>query len=304
VQAQLSSDAALSQLNLGAIARIPDEQGRAEPRGDGFELRTDAHGVIRAAEGLLLTTEGRDQAQRHVKSLDEARARLQTAQESHAALADLANRHAAQEGTQDEVARTLDSQVQEIAGQGSADPEARQFPEFERPHLAVDSPAGIAVSAAETLQLASRGDTAITTQGQLSVASQGGLFASVAKGIRMFAHKLGMRLVAGENDISMQALQASINFAAALRIDEEADCIVIEGRDEVVINGGGSGTIWNQSGITEFTAGQHVVHSAGRSYVRPASEPISTPQFPQGVCVECMLKAMDSGSPFPIPKAG
>jgi type VI secretion system secreted protein VgrG len=107
-----------------------------------------------------------------------------------------------------------------------------------------------------------------------------------------------MRLVAGEGDIDMQALQASINFAAALRIDEEADRIVIEGRDEVVINGGGSGTIWNQSGITEFTAGKHVVHSAGRSYVGPASEPISTPQFPQGICVACLLKAMQGGVPI------
>jgi type VI secretion system secreted protein VgrG len=245
-------------------------------------LRTDAHGVIRAAQGMLLTTEGRDQAQRHVKSLDEARNRLQTAQESHATLADLANQHEAQEGAQDEVARTLDSQVQEIAGQGSADPEARRFPEFERPHLTADSPAGIALSAAETLQIASGGDTAITTQGHVSVASQGGLFASVAKGIRLFVRRLGWRLIAARGDIDIQALRDNIKLAARLSVVHNGRRVVIQAEEKITLNGGGSTTRWHSGGIEYRTLGGYTVHSAGLNGLPGKEEPVHLPDNPIG----------------------
>ncbi|WP_139140393.1 type VI secretion system Vgr family protein, partial [Variovorax boronicumulans] len=45
IQAQLKSDHQSSSLSLGAITRIEDNAGRKDPRGEGFELRTDAHGV-------------------------------------------------------------------------------------------------------------------------------------------------------------------------------------------------------------------------------------------------------------------
>ena len=59
IQTQVRSDAFDSQLALGHVTRIERHAGRQDARGAGFELRTDAHGVIRAAQGLLLTSEPR-----------------------------------------------------------------------------------------------------------------------------------------------------------------------------------------------------------------------------------------------------
>jgi type VI secretion system secreted protein VgrG len=67
IQAQLKSDHQHSSLSLGHITRIEDHQGRKDPRGEGFELRTDGHGVVRAKDGLLISTEGRAKAQAHAK---------------------------------------------------------------------------------------------------------------------------------------------------------------------------------------------------------------------------------------------
>jgi type VI secretion system secreted protein VgrG len=50
IQAQLKSDHQCSQLSLGHIARIEDTSGRKDARGEGWELRTDGHGVARAAQ--------------------------------------------------------------------------------------------------------------------------------------------------------------------------------------------------------------------------------------------------------------
>ena len=56
LQVQLKSDHQSSELNLGSITRINPVQGRADFRGEGFELRTDGHGVIRAGEGVFITS--------------------------------------------------------------------------------------------------------------------------------------------------------------------------------------------------------------------------------------------------------
>ncbi|MEB0014914.1 type VI secretion system Vgr family protein, partial [Glaciimonas sp. Gout2] len=71
IQSQLKSDHQHSQLSLGHITRIEDHAGRKESRGQGFELRTDGHGAIRAKNGLLISTESRPNASRHITDLGE-----------------------------------------------------------------------------------------------------------------------------------------------------------------------------------------------------------------------------------------
>jgi len=294
VQAQLSSDHALSQLNLGKVTRVPDESGRQDKRGEGFELRTDAHGVIRAKDGLLLTTEGRSNAASYIKSMGETISRLEAAQQTHATLADLAMQHQAQEIDQQErIAKTLEGQNKGIQGQGQPDAKAGNFPEFAEPHLTLASPAGIETTTAGSTHIASDQHFAITTGESVGIAAGKGLFASVRNGVRLFVHKAGMRMVLGKNDISMQALQNSVRFTAALEINERANRIELKATKEVRINGGGSGTTWNASGITEFTAGQHVVHAATKNFDGPKSLPI---EVPPSICVECMLKANQQAS--------
>ncbi|MDB5790322.1 MAG: type secretion system tip protein VgrG, partial [Massilia sp.] len=71
IQAQLKSDHQCSQLSLGHITRIEDNSGRKDARGEGWELRTDGHGVARAAKGLLITTEARQTARGPIKDMGE-----------------------------------------------------------------------------------------------------------------------------------------------------------------------------------------------------------------------------------------
>jgi len=74
VRTKLSSEHGKTQLNQGFLTH-PRREGEAEPRGDGFELRTDRHGALRAGEGLLLSTEPRPGAEG--SQLDRQGAQLQ-----------------------------------------------------------------------------------------------------------------------------------------------------------------------------------------------------------------------------------
>lgn len=265
IQAQLKSDHASSSLGLGFLTRIEDNAGRKDARGEGFELRTDAHGVVRAGDGLLVTTEIRPNAAGHAKALAESAARLAAAQDQHAQLSDAARQARAQErGDQDEVADALRRQDGEIRGGDKG-----TFPELAQPHLVLASAAGIASTATEATHIASRTHTALTSGHHTSLSAGRSLLASARDAIRLFAGKAGMRLIAAGGDIDITALQNAIHVLAKLEITHTAERITITARQEVLINGAGSYSRWNAAGITHGTKGAWTAHASAHGQVGP-----------------------------------
>ena len=282
IQTQLQSDHQHSTLSLGHITRIEDHAGRKDHRGEGFELRTDRHGAVRAQDGLILSTEGRPKASGHITSLDESAARLSQGQGQHEALGQLAQQHQAHEaGDQDAVAKALQEQNQEIAGQGPA--AQGQFPELSEPHLLIASPAGIESTTAQSTHQHSGQHHAISSGGHTSVSSGKSWLVSAQEAIRMFAYKAGMKLVSARQDIDIQALSANIQLLAKMNIRLQAKRIEITAPEEVVVNGGGSYTQWNASGIQSGTSGSWTAHAGSHSMNGPKSIPVVMPDLPTGL---------------------
>jgi type VI secretion system secreted protein VgrG len=268
IQAQLRSDHQHSQLSLGYITRIENNRGRTDARGEGWELRTDGHGVARAAKGMLLTTEARPAASGTIKDLDETSHRLSLAGGQHQDLAEIAQKNGAQAAgnNQQDVALALQSQSNLIAGSPS---EKGSFPELAKPHLVLASPAGIATTTAGDTHIASDRHTAITTGKDFSLASGASLFATIRQTVRLFVQKAGMKMVAAAGDIDVQALSDSINLLAKLSITHTANRITISAKEEVVINGGGSYVKFSACGIEHGTNGTFIAHAAKHSLVDP-----------------------------------
>jgi type VI secretion system secreted protein VgrG len=278
IQAQLKSDHLASQLSLGHINRIEDNAGRKGARGQGFELRTDGIGAVRAQQGLLLSTEGRPNARAHITDMAETLARMAQGQELHDSLSQAAQQaQAHQPGDQDQVAAALQAQVDAIKGQGGT-PRQGEFPEFQAPHLLLASPAGIETSTQGSTHLMSVEHTALTSGGHASLSAGKSLLVSVREAVRMFAYKAGMKLVAASADIDITALKDSVNILAKLNITHTANRITITAKEEVVINGGTSFSRWNASGIVHGTNGNWVQHAAHHSFVPGKSE--GTPGLP------------------------
>ncbi len=281
IQAQIKSDHLASQLSLGHITRIEDNAGRKDARGQGFELRTDGIGAVRAQQGLLLSTEGRPNARAHITDMAETLARMAQGQELHYSLSQTAQQaQAHQPGDQDQVAAALQAQVDAIKGQGGT-PAQGEFPEFKAAHLLLASPAGIETSTQGSTHLMSVEHTALTSGGHASLSAGKSLLVSVKEAVRMFAYKAGMKLVAASADIDITALKDSVNILAKLNITHTANRITITAKEEVVINGGTSFSRWNASGIVHGTGGNWVQHAAHHSFVPAKSE--GTPALPQTV---------------------
>ncbi|MDB5834147.1 MAG: type secretion protein ImpA, partial [Caballeronia sp.] len=279
IQAQLSSDHALSQLNLGSITRIPGNVGRQDPRGGGFELRTDEHGVVRAANGLLITTESRANAQAHAKDMGETVQRLTQARNLQESLADLAQQHRAQDegADQSDIAKALKAQNDAIRGGAKTDDNA--FPEFDEPHLTIASPVGIQSTTAGSTHLASDGHLALTTGGHLGIATGKSLFATVAQSFKVFVHKLGIKLVAASGNVHIEAQQDNIEIQArkVVELMSTNGWINLTAKQGIRINSSGTELEISARGIIGYTEGSYLVHSADHQTFAPQAKPVKLP---------------------------
>ncbi len=145
-QEEESADA--SALHLGYLTHPRPEGGK--PRGEGFELRTDEHGAVRAARGLLLSTE--EQLRAGAGHLDRGvvvqvlEAALELARE----LGDYAGEH---QGVGHDAApqQTLQEAVRDL-GHGANDESGKS--NGGKPAIALSGPAGIAAATPASLTLA------------------------------------------------------------------------------------------------------------------------------------------------------
>jgi type VI secretion system secreted protein VgrG len=237
IQAQLKSDYQCSQLSLGHITRIEGTSGRMDPRGEGWELATNAYGVARASQGMLITTEARPNAASHIKDMGETIQRLSTAADLQEQLVEMAQHYGAQEKKepqQGNAVADLKSQNDGIRGGGKG-----EFPELTEPHLVVASPVGIELSSGQSTHIASSRHTAITSGKSLSIASGDGLFASIGKTFRLFVHKAGMKLIAAGGKVSLQAQEDDVEIIAnkVLALLSESDWVTIKGKKGVRLQG-------------------------------------------------------------------
>lgn len=91
ISTQLQSSHAVSQLNLGNLSH-PKEQATADGRGEGFELRTDAYGAVRAGKGMLITTYTQENAIADHLEAAQAQSLLQQGHEGMTMLSQIAEK--------------------------------------------------------------------------------------------------------------------------------------------------------------------------------------------------------------------
>lgn len=284
IQAHLSSDEGDSQLNLGFITRIAGHTGRQEERGRGFELVTNLWGVMRSALGMLITTEARANAQGHAKDMGETIQRLTQARDLQENLTGLAQQHNAQDMNvdQSEVAKAI--KVQNDAIRGGAKADINPFPEFSVPHLTLASPVGIQTTSAGSTHIASDQHLALTTGGNVGVATGKSFFASVRNSYSVFVHKLGIKLIAASGKVRVEAQSDNVEIVAqkVLALMSTTDWIELKAKQGIRINGGGSELVIGPNGIIAFTDKKVQFHCASMDVVGPQAKPLDFPLFPTG----------------------
>ncbi|MBQ0439281.1 type VI secretion system Vgr family protein [Providencia rettgeri] len=228
-----------TQLNLGHLVNAEREQ-----RGDGFELRTDSWGAIRAGKGLFITTDKQDKAGGDVLAMEEAVAQLKQAQqltESLKEAANVAKAELADLQTQKELLSETLNELQQSA-------------------LLVSSPEGIAQTTPKSIQT-SAGENIINTARKNADFSIAKKF-TVAAGeiISLFAQKLGIKIFANQGKVAIEA-QHDEMFLDALKdisISSHDGKVIIKAKKEIILTSGG-GYIRIAEGTVECAAPDKII---------------------------------------------
>ena len=279
VQVHLKSDHQASELNLGYITRIPDSKGRKDFRGEGFELRTDGHGVVRSAQGLILTTYPKAQSESYVKDIKDTAEQLKQAVEQQKVQTQIAIDQKADERALDDTAHVdLKTQSEAIRGQEAS---KGNFPELTEAHVVMSSPAGVAVVAEQSIHVNSSEQIALTSGKDVSIATGERLFASASQGISLFTQSKGARLFAAQDKIEIQAQNGGIDAIARQKIQiiSTESKVEVTSPDEIVFNAGGSQIKINASGVFITTAGVFEVKAAEHKLLGGENIPINIPEL-------------------------
>ena len=298
IQTQLKSDHAHSQLSLGEITRIEDNQGRKDARGHGFELRTDDWGAVRASKGLYLSTYDRNRAQGQVMDAKEAVKLLDKSKELSKELSENASSHNCEQLTGVEHLqqfleghlsslyariKDLESQIgKDAVGANSDSQEEAQTDQFDQAALVVASPKSIAITTPETIYTHSDEDTHIVSRQNLNLAVGKNLLSSVAEKISLYA-QLGIKVFSGSEKIEVQAQNNDIDLIAkkVINLISTEDWVKVNAKKGILLNAGTSYIKITPEGIEHGTTGQWKVYSANKEMMGPKSMSQAFQEMPQ-----------------------
>ncbi|HGD3335837.1 TPA: type VI secretion system Vgr family protein [Enterobacter hormaechei] len=265
-----------SQLNLGHLVDSEKQQ-----RGEGFELRTDSWGAIRAQKGLFISADGQAKAKGLQREMQAALKELDAAREVTSGL-----RHAAQ-AAQAELA-DLEKQTT-LMNQTLSD--------LKQQALLLSAPSGIAQVTPASIQV-SAGENLIVTAGQnadISIAKK--LTLAVGDILSLFAHKLGIKMYASEGKVDIQAQSDALNLFAKekLSVASSDNSVVISAKKEILLVCGGAFIRLSDAGV-EVGTGKNVTLKCIAVQQQSAATLNSTLSLPSGCKPGVISAAQQQGA--------
>lgn len=296
ISAALMSDHGHSALHLGYLTH-PRPEGGA-PRGEGFELRTDERGAMRAAKGLLLSTE--EQLNANGGHLDRGvivqvlEAALQLAR----ALGDHAQDHQGVSHDTDPQ-ETLSEAVRDL-GHGANDEAGKS--NGGKPAIALSGPAGIAAATPASLTLAAGEHLDSVAQQNQQLTSGQRFVVNAGTDLGLFAHSGEMRHIAHQQQILLQAQKHNIRLEADQSVEVSASNhhVLVSAKEHITLMCGGAYLTLKGGNIELGMPGTFTVKAAKHSLVGAASLGATLPTFDVGDTQRrFVLKQLDGQTAMP-----
>ncbi|WP_202743215.1 type VI secretion system Vgr family protein [Acinetobacter calcoaceticus] len=238
ISAQLHSSHGSSQLNLGNLSH-PKDKAESEGRGQGFELRTDEWGAIRAAKGILLTSESSEQAQGEQLTRSNIKENINFHTESNKYFKELASAHEVDEpdlGAQDTLKEKFD-----------------KWNDSSDALVALHSESAMVLDSKESLQLAAKQNIDVSTPKNLQFFTGKNWIAKALDKISIFAKHAGIKIKSGEGDVEVAAQKGKMSLSSKqqMHVYSLNDFVRIESGKGILITAGG-GYIKIQDGNIEI----------------------------------------------------
>lgn len=274
ISVQLQSSHAASQLNLGNLSH-PKESESSEGRGEGFELRTDQWGALRAGNGLLISTYRQDSAAGNHLDASRAKEQLESNFNHSKALSDIA------EQQQTDPLQFFDS-LKQFLSQIEAEDQAKATA-FKQAVMLLTAPQTIALSTNENIHLSADQQINQSAGENIHFSTQKSLVAHAQDKISLFAAKEGASLYAAQGKIEIQAQDDAIEAIArkVIKLISTEDKIEITSPKEIVLTAGGSQIKINGGGVVVTTGGKFECKAGQHNFMGGAKIFYEIPELPK-----------------------
>ncbi|MDN5490614.1 MAG: type VI secretion system tip protein VgrG, partial [Acinetobacter sp.] len=277
ISSQLQSSHGASQLNLGNLSH-PKETDTSEGRGQGFELRTDQWGAVRAGQGLLLSTHAQDSASGNHLDATAAKSQLESSLNNSKALSEVAKN---QQTDPLEVLERIKGFINTLDQQDPKKADA-----FKSAVMMLASPNSIALASNEDIHLSADGQISHTAGDSINLSTQKALIGHASAKISLFAAQEGARLFAGKGKVEIQAQGDGADLIArkGIQIISTEEAVYITSPKEIRLIGDGSELKINGSGVFSTTGGLFEVKSGQQKFTSGAKVEMKSHEFKETPC--------------------
>ena len=268
-----------TQLNLGHNV----DASRAL-RGEGFELRTDKWGALRAGKGIFISA---DQASVDAQILDMKAAIIQL--ESALSLAKSLSKAA-------EIAKA------EKAETSSQETLNQSLEQLTAPGIVMHAPKGVGVVSPKAIRIASGNESVGVVSGSNTDIAAGKSFTAVAgETVSLFAQAAGMKLIAGNGKVDIQAQDDNIEAVARqdIKITSAEGEIIVTAAKELVLTCGEAYIKISGGNIELGAPGNILLKATNVQKMGSASLSVVPPEIPKGFNEFFILADEETGKPRP-----
>lgn len=267
-----------SQLNLGHLV-----DSEKQKRGEGFELRTDSWGAIRAQKGIFISTDGQAKAQGPMLDMQPAISLLKGALNQVTGWGTI---------TQTHHNITPDSEPLRALVSGAS--------ELKEPALLLSSPTGIASVTPETALMHSGKGLYLQSLGEVNITAAQRYSVNASQAVSLLAQQEGMRLVSAKGSLEIESHSDALSLTSLkdVTVQSTQGHLQLTAKNGITLGCGGAY-------IRLTPQGEVHIHGPGLISLKglhdlqgPASEDFPLPELPASVCKECLKKAQELAQGF------
>jgi type VI secretion system secreted protein VgrG len=260
-----------SQLNLGHLVDAEKQQ-----RGEGFELRTDSWGAIRAQKGIFISADGQAQAQGQVLAMEPAVSLLKGAVNQVTEWGSITQTH-----------------HNVIPDTGPLSALTTGASDLKQPTLLMSAPQGIAAVTPETTLLHSGNGLYLQSLGEVNITTAQRCSLNASQAISLLAQQEGMRLVSAKGPLEVESHGDILSLTALkdITVQSTQGHLQLTAKNGITLGCGGAYIRLTPQGEVQIH-GPGVISLKGQHDLQgPVSEAFPLPELPASVCKECLKKA-------------
>lgn len=260
-----------SQLNLGHLV-----DAEKQPRGEGFELRTDSRGAIRAQKGIFISADGQVQAQGQVLDMEPAVSLLKGAVNQVTEWGSITQTH-----------------HNVIPDTGPLSALTTGASDLKQPTLLMSAPQGIAAVTPETTLLHSGNGLYLQSLGEVNITTAQRCSLNASQAISLLAQQEGMRLVSAKGPLQVESHGDILSLTALkdITVQSTQGHLQLTAKNGITLGCGGAYIRLTPQGEVQIH-GPGVISLKGQHDLQgPVSEAFPLPELPASVCKECLKKA-------------